>query len=74
MNKDDPQNPQNLRKIDILGVKDQTRLVNEVIGLIETHDITDTNKPIKCGALVINQLLSKREQKEEAGRTILEKN
>ena len=65
MKKDDLPNPQNLRRIDRLRVKDKTRLVNEVIGLIETHDMTETNKLIKCGAQVITQLLGVKELKKK---------
>ena len=65
MKKDDLPNPQNLRRIDRLKMKNKTRLVNEVIGLIETHHITETNKLIKCGALVINQLFGVKEIKRK---------
>ena len=46
-------------------MKDKTRLVNEVIGLIETHDVTETNKLIKCGAQVITQILGVKEIKKK---------
>ena len=64
MNENDLKNPQNLRTVDRLKVKDKTKPVNEVIALIETHDITETNKLIKCGTLVLTQLLGVKEIKK----------
>ena len=63
--KDDLPYTQNLRRIGRLKMKDKTRLVHEVIGLIETHDITETNKLIECGALVITQLFGEKEIKKK---------
>ena len=71
MKKDNLPNPQNLRRIDRVRSKEKTKLVDEVIYSAQTSNITEDDK-LKCGALVITELLGIN-KKEEEGRTILER-
>ena len=61
MNKDNLPNPQNLRKIDRVRLKEKTKLVDEVLSSVQTSNITEDKKLVKCGALVITQLLGIKE-------------
>ena len=61
MNKDNLPNPQNLRRIDRVRLKEKTKLVDEVLDSVQTSNITEDNKLFKCGALVITQLLGIKE-------------
>ena len=68
LKKDNLPNPQNLRRIDRMRLKDKTKLVNEVLDSVQTSNITEDSKLIECGALVITQLLGIKEignKKEE---------
>ena len=60
-NKDNLPNPQNLRRIDRVRLKEKTKLVDEVLDSVQTSNITEDNKLFKCGALVITQLLGIKE-------------
>ena len=53
MKKDNLPNPQNLRRIDRVRLKEKAKLVNEVIESVQTSNITEDNKIVKCGSLVI---------------------
>ena len=55
MKKDDFPNPQNLRRTDRVRLKEKTKLVNEVIDSVQTSNITEDNKLVKFGVLVITQ-------------------
>ena len=61
MKKDNLPNPQNLRKIDRVRLKEKTKLVDEVLDSVQESNITEDNKHFKCGALVITQLLEIKE-------------
>ena len=63
MKKDNLLNPQNLRRVDGVRLKEKTKLVDEIIDSVQTSNITDDNKLVKCGALVITQLLGIKEIK-----------
>ena len=69
MKKDNLPKPQNLRRIDRVRLKEKTKLVDEVIDSVQTSNITEDNKLVKCGTLVITQLLGIKEirnkEKEE---------
>ena len=53
--------PHNLRRIDTVRLKEKTKLVDEVIDSVQTSNTTKYNKFVKCGTLVITQLLGKKE-------------
>ena len=61
--------PQNFRRIDRVILKEKTKLVDEVIDSVQASNITEDNKLVKCGTLVITQLLGIKEirnkEKEE---------
>ena len=61
MNKDNLPNPQNLRRIDRVRLKEKTKLVDEVLDSVQTSNITEDNQLVKCGAFVITQLLGIKE-------------
>ena len=61
MKKDNLPNPQNLRRIDRVRLKEKTELVGEVIDSVEASNIIEDNKLVKYGALVITQLLGIKE-------------
>ena len=63
MKKDDLPNWQNLRRIDRVRLKEKTKLVDEVTDSVQTSNITEDIKLVKCGALVITQLLKVKEIK-----------
>ena len=69
MKKDNLPNPQNLRRTVRVGLKEKTKLVDEVIDSVQTSNITEDNKLGKCSAFVITQLLGvteiKNKKKEE---------
>ena len=65
MKKDNLPNPQNLRRIDRVRLKEKTKLVDEVIDSVQLSNITEHNKLVKCGALVITQLLEIKETKNK---------
>ena len=65
MKKDNLPNPQNLRRIDRVRSKENTKLVGEVIDSIQTSNITEDNKLVKCAALLITQLLGIKEIKKD---------
>ena len=56
MKKENLLNPQNLRRIDRVKLKEKTKLVDEVIDSVQTSNITE-EKLVKCRALVFTQLL-----------------
>ena len=70
MKKDNLPNPQNLRRIDRVRLKEKTKLVDEVMDSVQTSKITEDNKLTKFSTLVINQLLGikeiKNKKKEES--------
>ena len=73
MKKNNLPNPQNLRRIDRVRLKEKTKLVDEVIDSVQTSNITEDNKLVKRGTLVIIQLLGIKEIKQERRtRPILE--
>ena len=61
MKKDNLPNPQNLRRIDRVRLKEKTELVGEVIDSVQASNIIEDNKLVKYGALVIAQLLGIKE-------------
>ena len=61
MKKENLLNSQNLRIIDRVKLKEKTKLVDEVIDSVQTSNTTKYNKFVKCGTLVITQLLGKKE-------------
>ena len=65
MKKSNLPNPQNLRRIDRVRLKEKTKLVDEVIDSVQTSTITEGNKLVKCGTLVITQLLGIKEIKNK---------
>ena len=65
MKKDNLPNPQNLKRIDRLRFKEKTKLVDEAIDSVQTSNITEDNKLVKCGALVITHLLGIKEIKNK---------
>ena len=62
-------NPQNLRRIDRVRLKEMTKLMDEVIDSVQRSNITEDNKVVKCGALVITQLLGIKEKRTILGKT-----
>ena len=65
MKKDNLPNHQNLRRIDRVRVKEKTKFVDEVIDSVQTSNITEDNKLVKCAALAITQLLGTKEIKNK---------
>ena len=65
MKKDNLPNPQNLRRIDRVRLTEKTKLVNEVIDSVQTSNIAEDNKLVKCRVLVITQLLEIKEIKNK---------
>ena len=63
--KDNLPNPQNLRRIDRLRLKEKIKLVDEVIDCLQTSNVTEGKKLVKFGALVITQLLGIKEIKNK---------
>ena len=63
MKKDNLQNPQNLRRINRVRLKEKTKLVDKVIDSVQTSNITGDNKLVRCAALVITQFLRIKEIK-----------
>ena len=61
MKKDNLPNPQNLRRINRVRMKEKPKLVDEVLESVQTSNITEDNKLVKCRALVIAQLLGIKE-------------
>ena len=61
MKKENLLNSQNLRIIDRVKLKEKTKLVDEVIDSVQTSNITEDNKLVKCGTLVITHLLGIKE-------------
>ena len=57
MKKDNLSNPKNLIRIDRVRLKEKTKLVEVVIDSAQTSGIPEDNKLVRCGALVITQLL-----------------
>ena len=55
----------NLRRIDRVTLKEKTKLVDEVIESVQTSNITEDNKLVKCGILLITQLLGIKEIKNK---------
>ena len=69
MKKGNLPNPQNLRRIDRVRLKEMTKLMDEVIDSVQRSNITEDNKVVKCGALVITQLLGIKEKRTILGKT-----
>ena len=65
MRRDNLPNPQNLRRIDRVRLKENSKLADEVIDSVKTSDITEHNKLVKREALVIAQLLEIKEIKDK---------
>ena len=65
MRRDNLPNPQNLRGIDRVRLKENSKLADEVIDSVKTSDITEHNKLVKREALVIAQLLEIKEIKDK---------
>ena len=65
MEKDDLPGPPNLRRIDGVRLKGKSKLVDEVIDSVQTSNITEDNKLVKCGAFAITQLLGIKEIKNK---------
>ena len=61
MKKDNLPNPQNLERIDWVKLNKKIKLADEVIDSVQTSNITDGNKLLKCGTLSITQLLGIKE-------------
>ena len=62
-------NPQNLKRIVRVRLKEKSKLVDEVIDSVQTSNINEDNKLVKGGILNITQLLGikeiKKKKKEE---------
>ena len=56
MKNDNFPNLNNLKRIDKVRLKEKTKLVDEVIDSVETSNITEDSKLVKCVALAIIQL------------------
>ena len=65
MRKDNLSNPQNLRRIDRVRLKENSKLADEVIDSVKISNITEDNKLVKSEALVIAQLLEIKEIKDK---------
>ena len=65
MKKENLPNPQNLRRINRVRLKEQTKLEEEVKHFVQTSNITEDNKLVKCGTLVTIQLLGVKEIKNK---------
>ena len=65
MKKENLPNPQNLRRINRVRLKEQTKLEEEVIHFVQTSNITEDNKLVKCGTLLTTQLLGVKEIKNK---------
>ena len=65
MRRDNLPNLQNLRRIDRVRLKENSKLADEVIDSVKTSDITEHNKLVKREALVIAQLLEIKEIKDK---------
>ena len=57
MKNDKLPNPNNLRRIDRVRLKEKTKLVDEDINFVQTSNITEDNRFVKSVDLVITQLL-----------------
>ena len=74
MKKDNLQKPQNLRRIDKMRLKGKIKHMDEITDSVQTSNITEDSKLVKCGALFISRLLGIKEiKKQEERRTILER-
>ena len=73
MKKDNLPNPQNLRGIDRVRSKEKTKLVDEAIDSVQTSNITEDNKLVKCAALVITHLLGIKEIKNKKEEPFLKR-
>ena len=60
MKKDSLPNPQNLKRIRVK-LNKKIKLADEVIDSVQTSNITEGNKLVKCGTLSITQLLGIKE-------------
>ena len=60
MKKDSLSHSHNLRRIDRKRLKEKTKFINEVVESVQISNITEDNKFLKSGALVITQLLGIR--------------
>ena len=65
MQKGNLPNHQNLKRIDRVRLKEKSKLVDEVLDSVQTSNITEDNKLVKCGALVITQMLGIKEIKNK---------
>ena len=65
MKEDNLPSPQNFRRIDRVILKEKTKLLDEVIDSVQTSNITEDNKLVKCGAFAITQLLGIKEIKNK---------
>ena len=65
MKKDNLPNPQNLRRIDRVRLKENSKLAEEVIDSVRTSNITEDNKLVKRETLIIAQLLEIKEIKDK---------
>ena len=65
MKKENLPNPQNLRRINRVRLKEQTKLEEEVKHFVQTSNITEDNKHVKCGTLLTTQLLGVKEIKNK---------
>ena len=73
-NKDNLPNPQNLRRIDRVRLKEKTKLVDEVLDSVHYRsNITEDSKLVKCGISYYPIVRDKRNKKQEERRTNLEK-
>ena len=65
MKKDNLPNSHNFRRMNRVRLKEKTKLMDEVIDSIQTSNITEDNKLVKCGVLVITQSLRIKEIKNK---------
>ena len=65
MKKDNLQKPQNLRRIDKMRLKGKIKHMDEIIDSVQTSNITEDSKLVKCGALFISRLLGIKEIKNK---------
>ena len=60
--KDNLPNPENLKRIDRMRLKEKTKVMDEVIDSVQTSSIIEGKKVIKCGDWVITQFLGIKEK------------
>ena len=71
-------NPENLKRINRMRLKEKTKLMDEVIDSVQTGNITEGKKLVKCWGWVITKLLGikeiKNKKEEPFWKKIIESN